>query len=190
MAKELSKKETSGELIDKQMTVLKANTELSEPEIQKFYSDFKNECPSGTMNKEQFYKFYKRILVSKEKDLSFVDNMFAVFDQNHDGSIAFSEFVLTLAMLKKRDLNGTLNFGFEMMDISGDGYISYDEMVDFLEKILRLTDPEDKKDMNSKLLTIGIFNMFNLNKRQNISKKQFIDGCKNNQSIAEIFGFS
>ncbi|CAF1226001.1 unnamed protein product [Rotaria sordida] len=116
------------------MAVLKANTKLSEHEIQHFYDRFKSECPSGKMNKQQFYKFYEEIMGSKMQHSDAAEYAFTMIDTNHDESIDFTEFVLFFGMEKKRDLDSRLEMMFEITDTSGDGFISYEEMVNIMQK--------------------------------------------------------
>jgi hypothetical protein len=83
------------------------------------------------MNKNQFAKMYKEDMKAEDKDgklieyvmaflifhlncLSSSSNMFAVFDQNGDGSVSFSEFVVAIALGNKTDLNSQLELAFEM----------------------------------------------------------------------------
>lgn len=60
------------------------------------------------------------------------------------------------------------------MDTSGDGYISYDEMVNFADTAVGLVFNKEHLDADS--IATAIFNMFELDKNQKLSKEQFIDG--------------
>jgi len=70
-----------------------------------------------------------------------------VFDQNHDGTIDFHEFLLAVATATPGDLDGHLDYVFELWeylseilnilelfrcDVSGDGQMDIDELATFL----------------------------------------------------------
>jgi len=74
------------------------------------------------MNKQQFAKFFEKFLGSDDQNsalseyvtvfliflynfLCFSSLIFSVFDTNGNGTVDFSEFVLTLDMTKKSDLD-------------------------------------------------------------------------------------
>ncbi|CAF1266243.1 unnamed protein product [Rotaria sordida] len=129
----LSTKRASDELLDKEIAILKVSSNLTEEEIRDIYDDFKRQCPSGRMDKNQFLKCSKAFMESEDEKTDVPHVMFSVFDKNRDGTIDFSEFVLIIAMGNKEDLDSRLELVFEILDTSNDGRISYDEMMDFLE---------------------------------------------------------
>ncbi|CAF1264672.1 unnamed protein product [Rotaria sordida] len=188
MGNETSQHRTSGQLRNKELAVIKSNSDLSEQEIQALYDEFKHECPSGRMNKNQFHKFYKKVAGPDDKYGQLSDNAFNVFDNNRDGTIDFSEFALACAVGSKQDLDSQLDLVFEMMDTSRDGSVNYDEMVKFMEIGLKMGDTRETKGMDSTTVATDMFNLFNLNKGQKLNKRQFIDGCKKNQHLMRMFG--
>ncbi|CAF3828118.1 unnamed protein product [Adineta steineri] len=70
---------------------------------------------------------------------------------------------------------------------SGDGQISYDELVAYLDLSFKLLEPEKAKELDPKLMALGLFKMFGVDKAEKINKTQFVDGCKNNETLKEIF---
>ncbi|CAF1298959.1 unnamed protein product [Rotaria sordida] len=127
---------------------------------------------------------------SKMQHSDAAEYAFTMIDTNHDESIDFTEFVLFFGMEKKRDLDSRLEMMFEIMDTSGDEFVSYDEMVNIMQKALRMGGGTGAEHVNSRMIATEIFNMFHLDKEQNLNKKQFIDGCKNDKDLIKIFGSS
>ncbi|CAF1431271.1 unnamed protein product [Adineta steineri] len=179
MGDDASKKQKSAALRDAEIAVLKANSNLSEKEIQELYDEFKELDASGTgrMNKEQFIKFYTQIAGSDNELVLVADNVFAVFDTNHDGTIDFSEFVLAEAIGNKKDPDSALELSFALLDTSGDALVSYDEIADFMEKGIKLgLTKEEAAAIDPKEIATGIYAMFGVDKAQKLNKQQFIDG--------------
>ncbi|UJR06930.1 hypothetical protein I4U23_011219 [Adineta vaga] len=142
----------------------------------------------GKITKDEFRRYYTKSIGSDDEDGILAGNTFAAFDTNHDGSISFTEFVFAILAHNKTDLDSILDFSFEVMDISGDGQISFDELKSYLQKATVLAvgyGKADEDDMNQ--TAENIFREFRLNKTQKLNKQQFIQGCKKNKTLANIF---
>ena len=51
-------------------------------------------CPSGKMNRKQFYKFYRTLRVESDDKVKEICNfVFAAFDRDSNGKIDFTEFL-------------------------------------------------------------------------------------------------
>ena len=73
------------------------------------------------------------------KNSTFVDRLFAVFDENGDGAINFAEFLTILSVLStKASAAEKLEVSFKIYDMDGDGKIGRDE----LNAMLRATADE------------------------------------------------
>jgi hypothetical protein len=83
------------------------------------------------MNKKGFVKYYEKIKDEKDQtsvlckyvnvfnhhvllEYLFFSHVFAVFDKDHDGTIDFHEFLLAVAADSPSDLDGHLDYVFEM----------------------------------------------------------------------------
>ena len=63
------------------------------------------------------------------KSSTFVDRLFAVFDENNDGGVNFREFLTILSVLStKASAQDKLEVSFKIYDMDGDGRIGRDEL--------------------------------------------------------------
>ncbi|CAF1366114.1 unnamed protein product, partial [Rotaria sordida] len=169
------------------IAILKVSSNLTEEEIRDIYDDFKRQCPSGRMHKNQFLKCSKAFMESEDEKTDVPHVMFSVFDKNRDGTIDFSEFVLIIAMGNKEDLDSRLELVFEILDMSNDGRISYDEMMDFLEITKKYQATGSVTNFVPETVAKDMFAMFDLNNEQKISKQQFVEGCKKSKDLSDFF---
>ncbi|CAF1019333.1 unnamed protein product [Adineta steineri] len=174
---------------DGEIAALKASTKLSDQEIREMFDEFnKGGGSDGKITKEEFRKYYKKSVGSDDKAGILADNTFAAFDANHDGSINFTEFTFAIMAQNKTDLDSILNFSFEVMDVSGDGQLSFDELKTYLEKATILAVGQaEAATIDQNEVAESIFQELKLNKTQKLNKEQFIQGCKRNKELANMF---
>ncbi|CAF1398678.1 unnamed protein product [Rotaria sordida] len=131
---------------------------------------------------------YEELLGEHDQNGVLVDKVFTIFDTNEDGAIDFTEFIVGITVFREKALETRLERVFDIIDVSGDGYISFDEMLNFMSKVLILADPQKRKNIDGKTLAAMVFTMFGLNNTsQKISKRQFVEGCQNNEDLRNIF---
>ncbi|CAF1234581.1 unnamed protein product [Adineta steineri] len=176
---------TSKNLSQEDIEMLKKASKLSEEEIKEIYHGFWNEFPRGKMDKKGFSKYYQKIKDESDKNGILCDHVFAVFDQNHDGTIDFREFLLAVALGTPADLDSHLDYVFEMCDISGDGHIDMKELTKFLSASLTLVN---QTDYDSKIMASDVFKKLGISEDQKLTKEQFINGCKCSSHLSKIFG--
>ena len=93
---------------------------------------FWNDFPSGKMDKACFIKYYdeikderdqtnvlcewvvKRITLLKWSVLFLFSHVFAAFDQDHNGTIDFHEFLFAVTIVAPHDIDSRLDHAFEM----------------------------------------------------------------------------
>ncbi|CAF1501392.1 unnamed protein product [Rotaria magnacalcarata] len=183
------KSRSSKELTPQVIALLKASSNLSEDEIIDLYVVFWNDFPSGRMNKKGFIKYYEEIKDEKDRANILCDHVFAVFDKNHDGTIDFYEFLLAIATRSPADLESHLNYVFEMCDVSGDGHMDLEELATFLKASLTIAGKlEETGNDYARELAIGVFNTLGIPEGNKLNKDQFINGCKNDTELRELFG--
>jgi len=177
-----------GDLRDKEISMLQSNSDLSEGEIRKYYETFKQECPSGRMNRSQFNKFSGHLLGGVTNQ-EFLDNVFTVCDKNGDGTIDFSEFALAVSTLaNNKNIDAQLDFVFELIDKTGDGRISYDEMAYFLQQMSKARGSGGVSNYQAKDSATDLFRASGVDTNQKISKRDFVNVCKTNPDVKRLFG--
>ncbi|NXL56096.1 KCIP2 protein, partial [Chordeiles acutipennis] len=142
---------------------LQEQTKFTRKELQVLYRGFKNECPSGIVNEENFKQIYSQFFPQGGECLSpspayvscragshtapphtvcfpldsstYATFLFNAFDTDHDGSVSFEDFVSGLSVILRGTIDDRLNWAFNLYDLNKDGCITKEEMLDIMKSI-------------------------------------------------------
>jgi len=170
-----------------QVAELQRTTYFDKKELQQWYKGFLKDCPSGKLNKEEFSLIYKRFFPFGDAT-QFADYVFNVFDDDKNGEINFKEFICALSITSRGKLEEKLQWAFQLYDIDGDGFITYDEMLQIVRSIYKMTGqmvklPEDEDTPEKRV--DKIFKLMDHNKDQRLTYEEFQEGSKKDPTIVQ-----
>eukprot|EP01105_Mastigella_eilhardi_P017258 TRINITY_DN3969_c0_g1_i1.p1 TRINITY_DN3969_c0_g1~~TRINITY_DN3969_c0_g1_i1.p1 ORF type:complete len:157 (+),score=64.92 TRINITY_DN3969_c0_g1_i1:460-930(+) len=149
------------------------------------FKQFHKESQGG-ISKAQFREVMKDIGVT---DAFLQDLIFKVFDDNHDNTINFREFVCALSVMTRGCPDEKLEFAFHMYDIDGNGYITKDELAQIMESFYKLVGPlvtfSGKKYESPAQLVDEFFVQMDANHDNRISLQEYKDGALRNPDIIQ-----
>lgn len=138
----------SGAVSKEILEELKLNTKFSETEIVQWYENFKRQCPTGRISKEEFQAIYSRFFPDSDAQ-TYAQHVFRSFDTNDDGTLDFKEYIIALHMTSTGKTTRKLEWAFSLFDVDKNGYITKSEVreictVSFRER--QVTSESSKKE--------------------------------------------
>ncbi|XP_075922041.1 Kv channel-interacting protein 4-like isoform X2 [Petromyzon marinus] len=166
---------------------LEAQSKFSRKELQVLYRSFKNECPSGIVNEDNFKEIYAQFFPQGDAS-TYAHFLFNAFDTDHNGSLSFEDFVMGLSVLLRGTINEKLYWAFNLYDINKDGYITKEEMLDIMRSIYdmmgKYTHPAVQDEAPLEHVE-KFFQKMDKNKDGVVTIDEFMDTCKTDDSIMQ-----
>ncbi|XP_011790895.1 Kv channel-interacting protein 2 isoform X6 [Piliocolobus tephrosceles] len=125
---------------------LQEQTKFTRKELQVLYRGFKNECPSGIVNEENFKQIYSQFFPQGDSS-TYATFLFNAFDTNHDGSVSFEEMLdimksiydmmgkYTYPALREEAPREHVENFFQKMDRNKDGVVTIEEFIESCQKV-------------------------------------------------------
>ncbi|KAF8076275.1 hypothetical protein FPV67DRAFT_407724 [Lyophyllum atratum] len=195
---------SQSKLSPEQLADLQKNTYFDKKELQQWfisyctlqitalnsncrYKGFRKDCPSGHLDKEEFSRIYKQFFPFGDP-ADFADYVFNVFDENKNGTIDFKEFICALSVTSRGRLEEKLKWAFQLYDIDKDGTITYDEMLQIVQSIYKMTGemvklPSDEDTPEKRV--DKIFSNMDKDKDAKLTYEEFVEGSKQDPTIVQ-----
>ncbi|KAF6317320.1 potassium voltage-gated channel interacting protein 2 [Rhinolophus ferrumequinum] len=164
---------------------LQEQTKFTRKELQVLYRGFKNECPSGIVNEENFKQIYSQFFPQGDSS-TYATFLFNAFDTDHDGSVSFEDFVAGLSVILRGTIDDRLNWAFNLYDLNKDGCITKEEMLDIMKSIYdmmgKYTYPALREEAPKEHVE-SFFQKMDRNKDGVVTIEEFIESCQKDENI-------
>lgn len=118
----------SGAMSKEILDELKMNTKFSEMELVQWYENFKRQCPTERITKEEFQEIYSKFFPDSDAQ-TYSQHVFRSFDTNADGTLDFKEYIIALHMTSTgKTTTMKLEWAFGLFDVDKNGYITKSEV--------------------------------------------------------------
>jgi len=178
---------SQSKLSPEQLADLQKNTYFDKKELQQWYKGFLKDCPSGQLDREEFSRIYKQFFPFGDPT-DFAQHVFNVFDSDKNGHIDFKEFIYALSVTSRGRLDEKLSWAFQLYDINQDGEITYEEMLEIVQSIYKMTGETVKlpadEDTPEKRVD-KIFRNMDRDKDARLSYDEFVEGSKQDPTIVQ-----
>merc|ERR1711962_1828671 len=79
---------------------LRNDVRFTENELQKWYDNFTDDFPDGSVTRDEFRRIYETCFPDGES-VKFTDHVFQIYDANADGKIDFKEFMTVVSVTNR-----------------------------------------------------------------------------------------
>ncbi|XP_073451594.1 A-type potassium channel modulatory protein KCNIP2 isoform X1 [Aquarana catesbeiana] len=164
---------------------LQEQSKFTKKELQVLYRGFKNECPSGIVNEDNFKQIYSQFFPQGDSSM-YAHFLFNAFDTDHNGSISFEDFVAGLSVILRGSIDDRLNWAFNLYDLNKDGCITKEEMMDIMKSIYDMMGKYTYPNMREEAPREHVENFFqkmDKNKDGVVTIEEFIESCQKDENI-------
>ncbi|XP_026530974.1 guanylyl cyclase-activating protein 2 [Notechis scutatus] len=164
--------------------------EIDVAELQEWYKKFVMECPSGTLFKHEFKRFFG--VHNNEEASEYVESMFKAFDKNGDNTIDFLEYVAALNLVLRGKLEHKLRWTFKIYDKDGNGCIDRPELLEIIEAIYSIKEAYKSEEeravpgLTPEEVVERIFHLVDENGDGHLSLDEFLDGAQRDKWVMKM----
>ncbi|KAI8825164.1 calcium-binding protein NCS-1 [Fimicolochytrium jonesii] len=175
----------NSKLSSEELQELQRCTYFDKRELQQWYKGFMKDCPTGSLDRENFARIYKQFFPFGDS-AAFANHVFDVFDENKNGTVDFKEFISALSVTSRGRIDEKLVWSFQLYDINNDGYITRDEMYQIVEAIYKMVGnmvklPEDEDTADKRVEKI--FTLMDSNGDGKLDMEEFREGSQKDPTI-------
>ncbi|XP_053190682.1 recoverin-like [Scomber japonicus] len=172
---------------------LKLNTKFTEIEIVQWYENFKKQCPTGRITKEEFQTIYTKFFPDSEAN-SYAQHVFRSFDTNDDGTLDFKEYIIALHLTSTGKTDRKLEWAFSLFDVDKNGYITKSEVTEICAAIFKLIPADDVESLPDDENTPEkraekLWHFFDKGDNERVAEGEFIQGVMENEGAIRLIQF-
>ncbi|KAM4550014.1 recoverin-like [Fundulus diaphanus] len=172
---------------------LKLNTKFSETEIVQWYENFKKQCPTGRISKEEFQNIYRKFFPDSDAN-TYAQHVFRSFDTNDDGTLDFKEYIIALHMTATGKTTSKLEWAFSLFDVDKNGYITKSEVTEICTSIFKLIPKDEVEDLPEDENTPEkrankLWEVFNKGDNDRVAEGEFIKGLLENEDALRLIQY-
>ncbi|KAM4539051.1 recoverin-like [Odontesthes bonariensis] len=172
---------------------LKLTTKFSETEIYHWYENFKKQCPSGRITKEEFQNIYSKFFPDCDAN-TYAQHVFRSFDTNDDGTLDFKEYIIALHMTSTGKTHKKLEWTFSLFDVDRNGHITKSEVTDICTSIFKLIPQDEVEDLPDDENTPEkradkLWNAFDKGDNDKVTEDEFIKGLLNDEDALRLIQY-
>ncbi|KAF7211305.1 recoverin [Nothobranchius furzeri] len=172
---------------------LKLNTKFTETEIVQWYENFKKQCPTGRISKDEFQNIYKKFFPDSDAN-TYAQHVFRSFDTNDDGTLDFKEYIIALHMTSTGKTTSKLEWAFSLFDVDKNGYITKSEVTEICSSIFKLIPKDEVPDLPDDENTPEkradkLWKAFNKEENERVAEGEFIQGLLDNDDALRLIQY-
>lgn len=172
---------------------LKLNTKFSETEIVQWYENFKKQCPTGRISKEEFQSIYSKFFPDSDAH-TYAQHVFRSFDTNDDGTLDFKEYIIALHMTSTGKTTRKLEWAFSLFDVDKNGYITKSEVTEICTSIFKLIPKDEVEDLPDDENTAEkradkLWKYFEKGENDRVAEGEFIKGVMDNDEALRLIQY-
>ncbi|KAK5620636.1 hypothetical protein CHARACLAT_011899 [Characodon lateralis] len=183
----------SGAVSKEILEELKLNTKFSETEIVQWYENFKKQCPSGRITKEEFQNIYRKFFPDSDAN-TYAHHVFRSFDANDDGTLDFKEYIIALHMTATGKTTSKLEWAFSLFDVDKNGYITKSEVTEICTSIFKLIPKDEVEDLPEDENTPEkrankLWKVFEKGDDDRVAEGEFVQGLLDNEDALRLIQY-
>ncbi|XP_071387288.1 visinin-like [Centroberyx affinis] len=172
---------------------LKLNTKFSETEIVQWYDNFKRQCPTGRISKEEFQSIYSKFFPESDAH-TYAQHVFRSFDTNDDGTLDFKEYIIALHMTSTGKTTRKLEWAFSLFDVDKNGYITKSEVKEICTAIFKLIPKDEQGELPDDENTAEkradkLWKFFEKGETERVAEGEFIKGVMENEGALRLIQY-
>jgi len=170
----------------RQISDLQGVTQFTEQELDELETTFSTVATNGSVNKNEFSKLFDRKYTRFVDDPLIKDQVFAVFDQNGDGTLDFRDYITSLSTLTRGTPKEKIKLLLHIFDSNKDGLIDREDLTMLLNWQFRAMAFKEVETMIKTSVEMA-FSEFDLDQDGQLNLDEFILVCCKQPVVVQMF---